>query len=176
MPINDNFAIAPTHTPTLINSATLPALSRKEMSIQDLTGILSRRREIFIGAMIICLGAGALKFATTTRLYMGSAQIQVQKESADALSMNTVMGPQNLPDAVDSNITIQTQAGILRSDSLALQVIKELNLEHTPDFQPHFSLIGWVKGWFTPAGRPDPPNVALEDAPGRRTGAINTFE
>jgi polysaccharide biosynthesis transport protein len=176
MPINDNFAIAPTPTPTLIHSTPLPALPRKEMSIQDLTGILSRRRGIFIGALVLCLGVGALKFGTSTRLYLGSAQIQVQKESADALSMNTVMGPQNLPDAVDSNITLQTQAEILRSDSLALQVVKELNLEHTPDFQPHFSLIGWVRGWFAPEGRPDPPNAALEDAPGRRTNVVNIFQ
>ena len=51
-----------------------------------------------------------------------------------------------------SNITLQTQAQILQSDSLALQVIKELNLEKSPDFRSHFNPIGWVMGLFAPAG------------------------
>ena len=73
------------------------------------------------------------------------------------------------------NITLQTQAQILQSESLALQVIKELNLEKSPDFQAHFSPIGWVMGLFAPAGTPDPVNVPLEEAPGRRTRLVKIF-
>jgi polysaccharide biosynthesis transport protein len=174
MPNKENYAI----TPALIAGppALAPALPRKEMTIQDLGGVLSRRRGIVIGGLLLTMGAAAIMFATSTRLYLGSAEIQVQKEAADALSMNTMMGPQNAPDAVDSNITLQTQAQILQSDSLALQVVKELNLEKSPDFQPHFSPIGWVRGLFAPPGIPDPPNVPLEDAPARRTQVVKTFQ
>jgi succinoglycan biosynthesis transport protein ExoP len=122
------------------------------------------------------VGVAAILFATSTRLYMGSAEIQVQKEAADALSMNTMMGPQNPTDAVDSNITLQTQAQILQSDTLALQVVKELNLEKSPDFKPHFSPMGWVRGLFAPAGVPDPPHASLEDSPGRRTQVVKGFQ
>jgi hypothetical protein len=110
MPNKENYAI----TPALIAGppALAPALPRKEMTIQDLGGVLSRRRGIVIGGLLLTMGAAAIMFATSTRLYLGSAEIQVQKEAADALSMNTMMGPQNAPDAVDSNITLQTQAQI----------------------------------------------------------------
>ncbi len=81
-----------------------------------------------------------------------------------------MMGPEPQSDAVESNVTLQTQAQILQSDSLALQVVRELNLEKSPDFRSRFSPIGWVLGLFAPAGVPDPVNVPLEEAPARRAG------
>jgi polysaccharide biosynthesis transport protein len=162
--------------PAVIAGTPAPLLPRKEMTIQDLWGILSRRRRIVLFALLLTMGAAAALFAMSTRLYKGFAEIQVQKESADALSMDTVMGPESQGDAVDANITLQTQAQILQSETLALQVIKELNLEKTPGFRSHFNPIGWVLGLFAPSGIPDPVNVPLEDAPGRRARVVKIFE
>jgi succinoglycan biosynthesis transport protein ExoP len=162
--------------PALITAAPTPMVARKEMSIQDLWGILSRRRAIVLGVLLLTIAATGVLFAFATRLYKGTAEIQVQKESADALGMDTMMGPESQSDAIDSNVTLQTQAQILQSDSLALQVIKELNLEKSPDFRSHFNPIGWVMGLFAPAGVPDPKNVPLEEAPGRRAHVISAFE
>jgi capsular exopolysaccharide synthesis family protein len=172
MPTKNEFAM----TPAMISGTSVPMASRKEMTIQDLWSVLSRRRSIVVGALLLTIALAALRFATATRLYKSSAQIQVLKESADTLSMNTMMGPESASDAVESNITLQTQAQILQSDSLALQVVRELNLERSPDFRPHFSPIGWVLGLFAPAGRPDPVNVPLEDAPGRRAQVTKAFQ
>jgi succinoglycan biosynthesis transport protein ExoP len=169
---NNDLVVAP----ALITGTPAPLLPRKEMTIQDLWGILSRRRAIVLGVLLLTMGAAAGLFAVSTRLYMGFAEIQVQKESADALSMDTVMGPESQSDAVEANITIQTQAQILQSETLALQVIKELDLEKTQGFRPHFSPIGWALGLFAPAGLEDPVNVPLEDAPGRRAGVVKIFE
>jgi len=172
MPTKDDFAI----TPAVIAGVPGPVLPRKEMTIQDLWGVLSRRRAIVLGALVLTIAAAGTLFATATRLYQASAKIQVLKESADTLSMDRMMGPESQSDAVEANVTLQTQAEILQSDSLALQVIKELNLEGSPDFRSHFSPIGWVLGLFAPAGRPDPVNVPLEDAPARRAHVIRSFE
>ncbi len=171
MPGKDSFAM----TPTLIagNPAVLP---RKEMTIQDLWGILSRRRKIVLGALLVTMSLAGILFAVSTRLYKGTAEIQVQKESSDALSMDSMIGPESQSDSVDSNITLQTQAQILQSDSLALQVVRELNLEKTKDFRTHFNPISWVLGLFAPQGIADPPNVPLEQAPGRRAKIIKMFE
>jgi polysaccharide biosynthesis transport protein len=163
-------------TPAIIAGRTGSMMPmRKEMTIQDLWGILARRRRIVLGVLLGTIGLAGIVFATSTRLYKGSAEIQVQKESADALSMNTMMGPESQPDAIESNVNLQTQAAILQSDSLALQVIKELNLEESPDFRAHFNPIGFVLGLFAPAGIPDPVNVPLEEAPGRRAQIIKAF-
>ena len=173
MPTKNELAI----TPTVIAGTPMPLMpARKEMTVQDLWGILSRRRGIVLGVLLLTISVAATLFATATRLYKGSAEIQVQKETADALSMDTMMGPETAPDAVESNVNLQTQAQILQSDSLALQVIKELNLEKSPDFRSHFNPIGWVMGLFAPAGIPDPKDVPLEEAPGRRAHVISAFE
>ena len=173
MPEKNAFAL----TPTLIAGAPshLPPAGR-EMSIHDFWDVLARRRGILFGVLILFIGLASLLFISATRLYKATAQIQVLKESADTLSMNTMMGPQTASDAVESNITLQTQAQILQSDSLALQVIKELNLEKSPDFRGHFNPIGWVLGLAAPSGKPDPENVPLEKAPGRRVAAVKAFQ
>ncbi len=73
------------------------------------------------------------------------------------LEHETMMGPESQSDAVDSNITLQTQAQILQSDSLALQVIQELNLEKSPDFR-------------TPASTPLGGSWGCSHPPASRTG------
>jgi polysaccharide biosynthesis transport protein len=172
MPTNHDLAI----TPAVIAGTPAPMLPRREMTVQDLWGVLSRRRSALASGLLFMIAVAAVLFATSTRLYKGSAVIQVQKESADALSMNRMMGNEAQSDAVDSNVTLQTQAEILQSDSLALQVIKELKLEGGPDFRSHFSPIGWVMGLVAPSGVPDKANVSLDDAPGRRTHLVKVFE
>ena len=173
MPTSNNLVMPP----PVISGTPAPMMpAPKEMTVQDLWGILSRRRGIILGVVLLTIAVAATLFATSTRLYMASAEIQVQKESADALSMDTMMGAEPTSDAVESNVNLQTQAQILQSDSLALQVIKELNLEKSPDFRSRFSPIGWVMGLFAPAGIPDPKNVPLEDAPGRRSQVVKSFE
>ncbi len=164
-------------TPAVISGTPAPVMpGRKEMTVQDLWGVLSRRRGIVLGVLLLTIVVAGILFATSTRLYRASAEIQVRKESADALSMDTMMGAEPPSDSVESNVNLQTQAQILQSDSLALQVIKELNLEGSPDFHSHFSPIGWVIGLFAPAGIPDPRNVPLDEAPARRAGLIKAFE
>ena len=130
MPQNNNFAMTPNVLP-----GTPAVLPRKEMTIQDLWDILTRRRMVVLGTLLAFMTLAGIFFAVATRLYKGTAVIQVQKDSADALSMDSVIGPESQSDSVDSNITLQTQAQILQSDSLALQVVRELNLEKSKDFR-----------------------------------------
>jgi uncharacterized protein involved in exopolysaccharide biosynthesis len=171
MPQNNNFAMTPNVLP-----GTPAVLPRKEMTIQDLWDILTRRRMVVLGTLLAFMTLAGIFFAVATRLYKGTAVIQVQKDSADALSMDSVIGPESQSDSVDSNITLQTQAQILQSDSLALQVVRELNLEKSKDFRSTFNPISWVLGLFAPKGIADPPNVPLEQAPARSAKIVKTFE
>jgi capsular exopolysaccharide synthesis family protein len=94
----------------------------------------------------------------------------------DGLGLESLMGSSGgAGDALDANVTIQTEATILQSDTLALRVIKDLNLESNDDFKPKFKLKGWLLGFISPSGVKDPANVPLEDAPGRRTRALGVF-
>ena len=110
------------------------------------------------------------------RRYQATGQLQIQKESMDGLGLSSMVGDaSDASDALDGNITIQTEASVLQSDTLALQVIKDLNLESTRDFQPHFKLVGWIMGSFSPAGPRDPAHASLDDSPQRRTHDLRVF-
>src|SRR5215475_3221325 len=149
----------------------------KELTIRDLWGVCSRQRSMIFGVVALCLLTAIAYCATATRLYKATSQVQVQKDSADGLGLDNPNGAaQAASDALDANMTLQTQAQVLQSDSLALRVIKENNLEANKDFKPKWNPISWVMGLLSPAGVSDPKNASLDDAPARRTRMLKLFD
>ena len=150
--------------------------SEKQLTIKDICNILSRQKAILLGALALFLGGAIVYCAFATRLYKATGEVQVQKETVDALKLEDMNGTgESESDALDANITLQTQAQVLQSDSLALQVIKDLNLERNPDFRSKWNPIGWVLGLFSPSGPQDPINASIDDAPARQTRALKVF-
>jgi polysaccharide biosynthesis transport protein len=148
-----------------------------ELTIQGVMLILKRRRNIIVWAVSICLLLGVCASIFLRSRYRAIGEIEVQKSPTDGVGLeNLVSPPDATSDALDANITLQTQAKILESDSLALKVVKDLNLENTEDFKPTFNPVGWGLGLLTPSGAKDPSGVALEDAPHRRDHAIKVFQ
>jgi capsular exopolysaccharide synthesis family protein len=150
----------------------------KDPSLRDLLRIFDRRRRlvyvtagvVFFLAVCVCI--------FMTRRYTASSTIELQKSAADSPSLDTLMGGSagGANDALSLNVDLQTQSDILQSEALALQVVRELNLEQNEDFKPHFNPIGWVMGLITPAGISDPKNASLENSPRRRRRIVQTFE
>jgi polysaccharide biosynthesis transport protein len=149
-----------------------------DLTIQALLAILRRRRVLIMRTIAICFTLAALFCLLTSRRYSATAEMQVQKSSADGLGLDSMMSSAggDATDALDANITLQTQASILQSDTLALKVIEDLDLEHTKDFKPRFNPIGWALGLVTPTGPKDLANVPLEQAPLRRTHMLRAFD
>lgn len=149
----------------------------QELTISGLLLILKRRRFVVVGTTLFLFTCAVLVCMFMTRRYQAKAEIQVAKQGSDGLGLEGMMGDASgATDALDANITLQTQADILQSDTLALQVIQELNLERTRDFKPHFNPIGWALGLISPHGVADPVHATLEDSPGRRTRALGIFK
>ncbi len=135
-----------------------------------------RRRVIVLGTIVFALIVGILASVFSPRRYEASARLQVQKEAVDGLGLNNLMGgPATTSDELDGITTMQTQAKILESDTLALRAINDLNLEATEDFKPKFSLVGRIASLFVAASPRDPDNASLEDTPRRRTQALLVF-
>jgi capsular exopolysaccharide synthesis family protein len=157
-----------------------PPAEEEDLTIKDLFAILSRRRLILFGTVALFFGLAVVVCIFSTRRYQASGAIQVQKENTDALGLENMMGgAEGSSDALDANVTIQTQANILKSDTLALKVINDLGLEKTLDFQHHFNPVGWALGFILPHGPADPPadpkTSSLENSPARRTRALKVF-
>ncbi len=148
-----------------------------ELTLSDLLTIYRRRRKVVYGTLLTLVVLGALYCAMCMRRYEATGTLQVQKESSDALNLDSLMSSASgATDALDANIDLQTQANILESDTLALQTIADLHLENTRDFQQHWNPIGMVLGWFSPSGPIDGPNTPLENAPQRQRKVLTVFK
>ena len=133
------------------------ARDEKEFTIKDLLKVLSRRRAILAGTVAFFVAVAALVCALSTRRYSATSELQVQKESSAPLGLDSTNGEEggSFSDAMQDNMTLQTQANILESDSLALKVIHDLNLSSTEDFKPTFNPIGWALSLISPSGPSD---------------------
>ncbi len=148
-----------------------------ELTVRDLLVIFRKRRRIIYGTVFLFGALCALYCAFATRRYEASGVVQIQKESSDGLGLDSLMSESgDSSGALDVNITIQTQASILKSDTLALRTVQKLHMEETQDFQPHWSLRGWLFGLLSPKEQPEPKGLSLEESPHRRVAAINVFE
>ena len=133
------------------------ARDEKELTIKDLLKVLSRRRAILVGTVAFFVAVATLICVFSTRRYSATSELQVQKESSAPLGLDTTNGEEggSFSDAMQDNMTLQTQASILESDSLALKVIHDLNLSSTEDFKPTFNPIGWALSLISPSGPSD---------------------
>ena len=148
-----------------------------ELTISGLLMLLRRRRKVVALTSATCLLLGILVCLFSTRRYESRGLLEVQKSSADMLGLASMManasdGP---GDALNANLDLQTEGEILKSDTLALKVIRDLKLDKTRDFESHWSPVGWILGLITPRGPKDETTAQLEDAPQRRTHLVKVF-
>ncbi len=162
-----------------LDFADLLHTDQAEWTLVDFMTVL-RRRRIYLLAWV----AGMFLLATlycliATPRFQATGEIEVQKEPPPAFGLeNSVTGDTTaaVPDSLDYSLTLETEAKILESSTLALQVIRDLKLETTHDYFPihpsGFRIPGWVFFWQKPV---EPLTVALDDAPNRRYAALKIF-
>ena len=153
----------------------MESFPEKELTLRDLLLIYRRRRKIVFGTLLLFGALATFYCAVCTRRYEATETIQVQKEGSDSMGLDSLMGGDAGSDPLNASINLQTQASILQSDTLALRTIEDLHMEGTQDFQPRWSLVGWVLGKFSPSEVSDSPQAKLEDSPRRRLSALAIF-
>lgn len=149
----------------------------KELTLRDLLRIYQRRRKIVLATVVSLFVLAVIYCAVCTRRYEATGIVQMQKESADAMGLDSLMSSAagGASDALDANIDLQTQANILQSDTLAIRTIEALHMEDTYDFRPHFSFLAPVLRLLTSPRDADPPGATLENSPVRRQRALKIF-
>jgi capsular exopolysaccharide synthesis family protein len=149
-----------------------------DLTLKGLSLTMRRRRSIVLATTGCCLLLAASYCLVATRRYQATSVIDVQQQSVDMVGLGNAMNPgqnQAGADPLEVSMTMETQANILQSDTLALRVIEKLNLENTEDFKPVWNPISWGMDLLSPGGPSDKPNASLEDAPGRRTAVLKKF-
>jgi succinoglycan biosynthesis transport protein ExoP len=148
-----------------------------DLTISAILAVFRQRRRIIVTTTVALFLLVTIYCITATPHYKSTAVIEVQPSSADLLGLQSLMAsqPGEMGDALNASLDLQTEVEILQSDTLALKVINDLNLEGTRDFKPHWSPIGAVLGIFSPKGIADPSSAPLEDSPRRRAYVTRVF-
>lgn len=157
----------------------LPAESRPDWTLGDLFAVFRRRRSMIVWPVAAMLALVTAYCLLCTPRYQATGQIEVQKDAPGSFELQnsaTHAADDQDSGALDSTMTLETDARILESSTLALQVIHDLRLETTADYYPeHKKGIGlppWLFFWRKPV---EPMSIPIGEAPNRRYVVLKIF-
>ncbi|MGJ5206494.1 polysaccharide biosynthesis tyrosine autokinase [Bradyrhizobium sp. HKCCYLR20261] len=127
--------------PTVARAAAEQVVSSAEM-LTSLSGFLRRQYQfiLLVIAVSLCLGAGY--FLATPSTYTATASLIIDSRKNQLFQQQSVLG--DIP--IDS-ASVESQVQIIKSETIALAVIKDLRLTDDPEFAGAPGLIGTVTGW-----------------------------
>ena len=102
-----------------------------KIDLRDYLRVLLKRRWVIITAFTVVVLSVAVKTFTANPIYQATAQIVIEKENPNLVSIEQVI-------AVDSTGTdyYRTQYKIIQSRSVARKVVRRLDLKNSPEFFP----------------------------------------
>jgi exopolysaccharide transport family protein len=107
-----------------------PAFVNQDSILRDYLRILIKRIWIVAGTVAIIFGATLVASLRSTPIYDAYGSIAINKPDPMLTNLRDGNAPADYYDPTD----LDTEVRILRSDLLALQVIKQLNLDKLPEF------------------------------------------
>ena len=120
--------------------------------------IWQRRLAIVLLVLVVTL-ATALVLPFTTPVYQASAVVLVDDKKPKVVSFDPETGARG-----EDTKFLDTQVELLKSRSLAEQVVRKLDLVHSPEFnQSHFSIVAWFKSLAIKFGLAKQPPPATAD-------------
>ena len=109
------------------------------LSVENILAIL-RRRALLIGAAVAAmLVVGLLYLITTKPMFGATALVYLDIENAELVDGNSA-SPSVLPVSID-DVDVNSQLEIIRSEKIALAVIKQLGIEDAEEFKRPQNLI-----------------------------------
>src|ERR1017187_10087090 len=93
--------------------------------------ILKKRRWALVDTLAIIFALSVFATLKTTRLYQATSKVAIFPETPNVLGFK---GGENSSPDYDYEVTLETQAAILRSDALAMKVIEAMHLDQSPEF------------------------------------------
>lgn len=112
--------------------AEAPATGR-ELTLRQLIGLLWRRKMLILGAVVLGTGLAVLAVRNMTPIYEAEARIVLEPARANIAGGSVESVVKGLsPDIY----TFETEAEVIMSRSLAVQVVDRLDLTRNPLFNP----------------------------------------
>jgi len=110
-----------------------PSLANNDSVLRDYLRVLIKRIWIVVGTLAIVFGATLIATLRATPIYDAMGSIAINKPDPMLTNLRDGNNTMDYYDPTD----LDTEVRILRSDLLALQVIKQLNLDRLPEFGGH---------------------------------------
>src|ERR1035438_1659291 len=126
-------SLEPIELPVFETGRHLPYLAEEESPLLHYWRILKKRRWTVLATLGIILALTVIFTLKTTPLYQATSKVAIFPETPNILGFKDAGG--SSPD-YDYESTLETQAAILRSDSLAMKVIEAIRLDQNPKFTP----------------------------------------
>jgi succinoglycan biosynthesis transport protein ExoP len=128
-------ALEPIELPVFEKSRHLPYpyLAEEENPLLHYWRILKKRRWTVVATLGIIFALALIATLNTTRLYQATSKVAIFPENPNALGFK---GMEDSTPDYQYDVTMETQAAILRSDALAMKVIEALRLDQNPKFTP----------------------------------------
>ena len=140
-----------------------PDLPSQESAIGESLRILRKRKWVILACLVTIFSVVAIASLKMPKVYEASGTIEINKPDASLNFQNSTTFSLDYFDPTE----LETDMKILQSDLLALQVIRELNLDRRPEF----------------SGQAPPPSPALDLAPdplqsdpSRASAAVGDFK
>ena len=126
----DSEALEPIEVP-VIKSHQYPFLAEEVNPLLHYWRILRKRQWAVMATVAIIFALAVFATLKTTRLYQATSKVAIFPENPNVLGFKGVEG--SSPD-YDYEVTLETEAAILRSDALAVKVIEAMRLDQNPQF------------------------------------------
>jgi succinoglycan biosynthesis transport protein ExoP len=115
-------------------AAIHPAMAAQDSVLREYLRVLIKRKWVVLGTLAAIFGASLIATLRITPIYDAVGSIAINKP--DPMLQN-LRDPGNAGIDYYDPTDLDTEVRILRSDLLALQVIKQLNLDQMPEFGGH---------------------------------------
>ncbi|CCD92770.1 putative exopolysaccharide biosynthesis protein [Bradyrhizobium sp. ORS 375] len=127
--------------PTVARAAAEQVVSSAEM-LTSLSGFLRRQYQFILVVIAACLCLGVGYYMATPSTYTATASLIIDSRKNQLFQQQSVLG--DIP--IDS-ASVESQVQIIKSETIALAVIKDLRLTDDSEFAGSPGLIGTVTGW-----------------------------
>jgi capsular exopolysaccharide synthesis family protein len=126
-------ALEPIELPVFEKSHHLPYphLAEEQSPLLHYWRILKKRRWTVLATASIIFALSVIATLKTTPLYQATSKVAIFPENPNALGFK---GLEDSSPDYQYDVTLETQAAILRSDALAMKVIEAMRLDQNPKF------------------------------------------
>ena len=110
--------------------ATYPGAPNEDSLLREYVRVLIKSKWVVIASVALVLGVVTISTLRSTPIYEAVGSIAINKMDPVTLNLKDASSSVDYYDPTD----LDTEVRILKSDLLALQVIRELNLDKQPEF------------------------------------------